>query len=370
MVQVLQTWTGNQNDPLVISLPITMSESSNNVTGGESKVQGLFSSFFASKQPNIDSVALPCSRDGKTILHFISPDYGINLPEQHKSTVELLAIHCLTCEDNTTASVLEKVRYRLANALLLPTTLGNPWQNLKSSITGRNMFSASHLLQSNRGVPIVDLEVQETDERSYTASIGDLKEVVIPSFLSDTDANGRTLLEHLQSLPRPVPGLYQTSSGLCIRPLPTAKEDRHLSPPSLIFQAEETTLDSAINIHTSDSDHHAFRIGYTGCGSKRQVLIRNAKTESKSIDIRLCPSTKPISMFAEAQESLLASSLEELQSRRVLAQNSSQEIEDPNNNKMDCWVEFRANMKNPSGFFPRKSSEGPKIAKAPDLPFE
>jgi hypothetical protein len=303
-------------------------------------------------------------------LHFISPEKGDNVLEQQASTIELLAIHCLTSDDNTSTSVLEKVRDHLANALLVPATLGNPWQNLKSSITGRNIFSASHLLQFNRGMPILELDAQETDEISCTTANGDLKEVVIPSFSSDTDANGRTLLEHLQNLPRPVPGLYQTSSGLCIRTLPTAKEDRHLSPPSLIFQAETATLDSAINLNNSDSDFHAFRIGYTGCGSKRQVLLRNANKKSNSIDIRLCPATKPISMFAEAQESLLASSLEELQSQRVLAQNSAQEIEDPNINKMDCWVEFRANMKNPSGFFPRKSSDGPKIAKAPDLPFE
>jgi hypothetical protein len=38
----------------------------------------------------------------------------------------------------------------------------------------------------------------------------------------------------------------------------------------------------------------------------------------------------------------------------------------------DCWVEFRANIKRPQGFFDKKARTKTmnRIAKAPDLPYE
>jgi len=39
----------------------------------------------------------------------------------------------------------------------------------------------------------------------------------------------------------------------------------------------------------------------------------------------------------------------------------------------DCWVEFRANLKKPSGFFTRNTKsnrQSHKVAKAPDIPYE
>ena len=104
-------------------------------------------------------------------------------------------------------------------------------------------------------------------------------------------------------------------------------------------------------------------------------MLLDKKIISKDVDIRLCPATKPSSMFAEAQESLLASSLSELQSKHVLTHHSAKDTAaadreaDPKTNNMDCWVEFRANIRNPKGFLPRQSAS-PRTAKAPDLPYE
>lgn len=91
-------------------------------------------------------------------------------------------------------------------------------------------------------------------------------------------------------------------------------------------------------------------------------MIRH--NDMRGIDVRFCSSYKPSSMFCEAQESLLASSLDELQSTNVLK--STGKV-DPRTLQTDCWVEFRANISRPMGYLKKTQ---PKIAKAPDLPYE
>ena len=73
-------------------------------------------------------------------------------------------------------------------------------------------------------------------------------------------------------------------------------------------------------------------------------------------------------MFAEAQESLLAASLPELQSSHVLE--GAKGTVDPKTERMDCWAEFRATVRNPRGFLKRNEVIVTKTAKAPDLPYE
>jgi hypothetical protein len=181
---------------------------------------------------------------------------------------------------------------------------------------------------------------------------GVLKEVALPFF----DA-GSSILDQLSVLPRIVTGLYRLDNGLALRPLPTSKADNSLPPASLVFHTVEPK-DLSV-----DSQTIAAKIGFSGNqSSKGQTMLRHADT--RGLDVRLCSSLKPTSMFCEAQESLLASSLAELQSDSVLR--STGEV-DPRTLKADCWVEFRANMTRPSGFI---KSNQPRIAKAPDLPYE
>ena len=129
------------------------------------------------------------------------------------------------------------------------------------------------------------------------------------------------------------------------------------------------------------------KVGFSGCGTGGQYMIRNSLLDG--LDIRLCDATELSSSFAEAQEALLAASLDELQSVNVMNEGSndgrnkskdsatSQEGgSDAMNGLGDCWVEFRANVKKPGGFFGQKggiaggSRRKPEVAKAPDIPYE
>ena len=98
-------------------------------------------------------------------------------------------------------------------------------------------------------------------------------------------------------------------------------------------------------------------------------------SQYSGMHVRLCSQQKPSSRFAEAQDSLFASSLSELQSQDVLLAKEETSA-DPRTNNTDCWVEFRANLRHPLGFLPLSSllstasSSPPKIAKAPNLPYE
>jgi len=109
------------------------------------------------------------------------------------------------------------------------------------------------------------------------------------------------------------------------------------------------------------------------------------------LDIRLCDSTELSTFFAEGQESLMAGSLQDLQSAHVMHEGSDirnngfddvtyPRKTDAMNGLGDCWAEFRANIKQPLGFFAKSTLNRGKIretmtistrtVKAPDLPFE
>ena len=215
----------------------------------------------------------------------------------------------------------------------------------------RRPISAQALLGSGITPFLQVMESQENDS-PVQPTHGVLKEVVLPYF----DA-GRPVLDQLARLPRIATGLYQLGNGLALRPLPASQEDHALPPPSLIFH-------SAAGSEPPVEQDQALvaKIGCSGTNRQGQTMVRHADT--RGIDIRFCPSLKPSSMFCEAQESLLASSLDELQSTSVLK--STGKV-DPKTLQTDCWVEFRANMTRPMGFWKKTQ---PKIAKAPDLPYE
>jgi hypothetical protein len=201
---------------------------------------------------------------------------------------------------------------------------------------------------------------------------GDLKEVVLYSSYDDDDdstSSSSSLLQMLsQSLPSPVTGVYVTpGTGLRIRPLPPAVRDQGPSAPTLIFhrrrQATPEELPKALSTAedgyegASGGDSRFRRIGYTGRSMMNgggQLVFDHA--DHQQLGLRLCGDTgPPRSMFAEAQDSLLASSIAGLQSNRVvLSKDDNQQKQaqdDPRTNKSDCWVEARAQMVQPLAYW-------------------
>ena len=260
---------------------------------------------------------------------------------------------------------------------------------------------AYHLLEGD--LPKLDLSclsqykgnepLSTQKQRILQPGISGIRELVIPSF----DNAIQSHLSSCSAMTRPKVGLYRwpgndtTNHGLVIRPLPSAAEDRELSPPSIVFQCDnlESCVETLKENEATDNNHTALaKVGFSGCGRGGQYMIRNSLLGG--LDIRLCDATELSSSFAEAQEALLAASLDELQSVNVMNEGSDdgrntgkdsstaqQGGSDAMNGLGDCWVEFRANVKKPGGFFGRKggivgggSRRKPEIAKAPDIPYE
>jgi hypothetical protein len=224
------------------------------------------------------------------------------------------------------------------------------------------------LVQWNNTTEHMDLEQQQQqqpqDEMSRTTQKivslqpGQLKEVAIPTTLEQSLSSSTSLFSKLSSLERAATGLYRfpdAQQQFCLRPLPVGKQDLHLAPPSLIFHVQ--SLEKALSGMLQPKPPSTIttiveRIGYNGTQNAGQVVLRHPCFHG--LDIRLCESVQRRSMFHEAQESLLAGSLPELQSKHVLVSQQQQQIPDPRTNEADCWVEFRATMRHPSGFVARK----------------
>mmetsp|Transcript_29259 Transcript_29259/g.52925 ORF Transcript_29259/g.52925 Transcript_29259/m.52925 type:complete len:244 (-) Transcript_29259:58-789(-) len=235
-------------------------------------------------------------------------------------------------------------------------------------------ISASTITQFDSGLPLLNLpETNDTYSTESTQVLqGGLKELVIPFYDDSLYPDDQSLLSKLGSstLNRPAVGLYQwPNNGIVIRPLPSAKEDRSLPSPSLVFYCKD--LEIAADKLASVGGISA-KIGYNGLQSSGQLMVSHPSL--LGLDIRLTDNVEYTSAFPEAQEALLASSLGELQNVNVLKGDIGTESEkDARDNNMDCWVEFRANMRRPSGFMKRavKGNGGKvKTAKAPDLPYE
>ncbi|GKY92358.1 hypothetical protein MPSEU_000206700 [Mayamaea pseudoterrestris] len=219
----------------------------------------------------------------------------------------------------------------------------------------RRSISPQTLLGSSL-TPVVQVQESLTSDHVDSSKPifmdGVLKEMTLPFFIADRDTS-----EQLATLPRLTTGLYRFCNGLAIRPLLASQEDHALPPPSLIFHTTKCTLNDEF-----DPTAIVTKIGCSGTNPNGQAMVRHGDT--RGIDVRFCASSIHSSMFCEAQESLLASSLKDLQSTSVL-QSTGQA--DPKTLQADCWVEFRANMKRPMGFVKKTQS---KIAKAPSLPYE
>jgi hypothetical protein len=319
---------------------------------------------FLAPQRKLDSVAMflgSQTDEASTVVHCLSLDQGENDRGNKRTNLgmELFAIQSLTPRTD----VLQESRDRLADQLSKQQAMSSfeSFQTLGAVLADRPK-TRHYLPWQHKRLPLLDWENEvvacETSAPSSGWNAGELKEIVIPAYWGDSYADQRTLftsLEDSRHLTRPVTGLYQLpKSRVCIRPLPMAKEDRNVPSPSLIFHSED--LENAGMLNKDDATTKAVKIGYTGRAARGQLILLGTTSESTGVDIRLCSAKKPSSMFAEAQESLLASSLSELQSTRVLTHRETAATgeSDPNINKMDCWVEFRANMRNPKGFLPHQ----------------
>ena len=170
---------------------------------------------------------------------------------------------------------------------------------------------------------------------------GQLKEIAIP------DPGGVLLdtLEQHKFTQRVVTGVYSISTGSAsadhptcyIRPLPIAVQDHRIPIPTFVFHNSSQHLQ-----HTPDTTAWS-RIGDRGGSSLAYgQWMHTALQTNHLLDVRLCSRSLqrlPTSMFNEAQVSLLAGSLESLQSNRVLDATTTQG--DAKSNRADCWIEVR-----------------------------
>lgn len=346
-----------------------------------------------------DSVASQCPSSG-AVLHLLSlscqsvddDDDGIKNGGKSLSLISVTQGFeggKIFSNDSASASVF-KARRLLARRV---REVGNSSTALAVKITmctalGQRIDS-SHLFGScaKIGLPYMCLpsaNYNSSDCNSRCAG-GDIKastfrlrEVVLPYFDDAMYEDGSSLMSRLgdSALSRPLVGLYQwPQNGIAFRPLPAAKEDLTLPPPSLVFGCE--SLDNAQQA-IDDSGAISAKVGFSGNGRKGQLIVRHDLLTG--LDFRMCEAGSSFSsIFAEAEESLLAGSLDDLQNANVMAEggagiyassNSVQGKSDAMNGLGDCWIEFRANMRNPSGFWQKRNQESSKrIVKPPHIPY-
>ncbi len=367
-----------------------------------------------------------------TFIHVVSPSsvqnnsmFSLNSQQNNGNVLNLLSIQSvhvpmdIICGQKQT--LVHVIRNRLAQLLIEKENEHQMHvENMKASLSwaerikisirqfirrqqenqkDANSSVFSSLREANDYIPFFDVTtsvppcLQNTADHFVEATlpkwqVGDLKEIVIPFDFSNTapgNSRATTFIDTLSrtnqdKFNRPVTGLYQLPySNVCIRPIPMGKEDRQSNvSPTLIFQSSVEHMDGILKRYdttkTQDRTTKFMKIGYTGRQSDGQIMISDG-SQYGGMHVRLCSQQKPSSVFAEAQDSLFASSLSELQSQDVLLAKKESSA-DPRTNNTDCWVEFRANLRHPLGFLPSSSflstasSSPPKIAKAPNLPYE
>jgi hypothetical protein len=322
---------------------------------------------FQSRVPGFsrrwDSVALKCPSSG-AVLHFCSIDSGNESKDSSSGIFSLLGI-----TDSSLGSTTSQDVASFRN--LFASHVGKQATNIKLRHSMRSL-TPSHLLGSSSSGELPFLVFPVKEKCALQPEISDpstgLKEIAVPAYDFAVYPDGSNLLTRLSSsgLPRPKTGLYEWASTR-IRPLPTSSEDQRLPPPSLIFHCD--SLEDVVSVE----EHGATtsKIGFGGLGNGQLIVLHK---DLPGLDLRYCSSTEASSSFAEAQESLLAASLADLQSTNILLGGGEKAKADERVGHGDCWVEFRANLKEPVGFWRRhvmtKSKLKHRIAKAPDLPFE
>ena len=369
-----------------------------------------------------NSVAVRCTNSG-SVLHLLSQgarnddvevDKKLTLTAPETTTQPLQLVAITNSDRNSTGGrsvgdAISGARDIIAEEILKnrqsSTTTSRLFSSLKNTIANyRNPSGSSTTaweILSGDNLPILSLPTKSTTPATSVVNSGSstssqkapyLKEIVIPSFDFASYEDGSTIFTSLsfsEAMKRVVTGVYQWPDSLTsIRPLPTSAEDRRLPSPSFIFFHDDVDRTVA-NVTSSrryaggDGDDSGYvmtaaRIGYGGLGDG-QVMLQHP--DLLGLDVRLCPKPNVSPAFSEAQESLLAASMDELQNANTLNAGRSDEAKDDERvGKGDCWVEVRANLKQPGGFFrsggtggvtvTRSSSRKQRIAKIPDIPYE
>ena len=356
---------------------------------------------FGSSSYSWHSETCRCNTSG-TVLHFLSLDDGNRTTEEvigdHSgdknngqsqiSSLALLSINeCRTAHN--LGDILSDCRQQLSDSIVEENQIF-PNSALESRLRGLS-FTVSHKLGRDiqpswllRNTPTINLNKSSTSsdmasvaEPEVVTGGGVLKEVALPFFPEYSTVQKELSSSRLFS--RPLPGLYQynnkvktnsASTGLLLRPIPAATEDLRLPPPSLIFHC--SSLDIAKEIVERDLGGKTAKIGWRGATHRGNLIASHPSISG--LDVRISEDWALSSSFDEAEQSVLAGSLDELQSSHVMSEGKHNGSDntitaDSKVNNSDCWVEVRSNMKRPSGFLKRFGSH-PRVAKPPQLPYE
>ncbi len=351
---------------------------SDNFSSSDEALNNAFKSSVPGLSQSFVSVGAFCPTS-RCIIHFCSSSN--NDKKAQNTPFALLAItdedKSISNNDQRSQAAISRFRKLLADRISNDNGMNSAILNLKSIISG-NLTSKDLLKDvSSDGLPLLSIPEKPESGESFaenakkdSSSSPFLKEVVVPFFDDASYADGSTLISRLfrSTTNRPAVGVFEwPDSTTCIRPLPTAGEDKVLPPPSLIFHSKSP--EDLVKMR--EMGFREARIGYGGLGPDHgQVMLLHENL--RGLDIRYCPRTTVSSSFSEAQESLLSGSLDELQSANVLASGGSNSVSDERIDNGDCWVEVRANLKEPSNYWQRskKVARKQKIAKVPDLPYE
>lgn len=365
------------------------------LTNNAETSQKLFSKLFSAK-PLLESIRNDklsqtfkshSSIDGEgCIFHFLSlRDKQKDVSSNHH--ISLLSVVDIE-EKSDNSNALQYARDLLATRIEKGT---NPFL-LRLKLMYFNAMNRTFTAKDLLGTNDVQIErktmVQEgqssltnnDSEKTSRVSHEYLREIVLPY-----DPDHSSVISRLEDLNCSMikPGLYKLGT-FAIRPLPICSIDLELSPPTLVFHCpsldqvekdwnKEKDLDSELRIKL-------YKVGRNS-SNQGQLLIGSNALDG-SLELRYCQSTEFSCFFAEAQSSLMASSLEDLQNVNVLLEGgqvkntpntTSKEMEnisklDAMNGLGDCWKEFRVNIQSPRGFL--KGSKYKRVAKAPDIPFE
>lgn len=323
---------------------------------------------------NWDSVASRCPKSG-SLIHWLSIENATN----DQGSFSLLGVSRMETKDAN--HPIEESRALMASNF--PSSV----LSLKLRNFLKRPITSDTLLRRHQGLPVLDLPQGEASTSKSNISEGGkdlakgsfLKEVAFTVYDDALYEDGSTVLAQLSqsALSRPVTGVYEwptNGSRVCLRPLPAAETDLKGSAKPLVLTFHCGSLEQAMeqqsanNNISSQTQFTLSKIGYTGKGNG-QLRIQAAASSNNvnplnGLDVRWCERTKPTSMFTEAQESLLASSLPELQSANVLKASGKDQPgeDDARIGSSDCWVEVRTMVQNPRGFAPSRKS---RVASAP-----
>jgi hypothetical protein len=341
-----------------------------------------FQSGMLAPRMTWDSVASQCPTSD-TVLHWLSA--GSSNSSARGGAFSLLGI---TAAPHPTA--ITETRTTLAAAFP-----ASQW-SLRMRHWLQRPLTAPMVLNQQYGLPVLELpSSSDTGTTNDSASAASVPQSTSSSsssprwkeiaFTMDDEAqytDGSTVLSKLSDsgLTRPVTGLYEwptsnssSTKGLYVRPIPTAQVDFKGQFQSVVLTFQTPSVHDVLEQHRTSSTNNNnwqlqwHKIGFTG-HRNGQLRLQATCTQNTTLqnilpglDVRFCDTDQPSSVFNEAGEALLASSVDELQSPNVLKSKADPGIVDDKMGSADCWIEVRTMARNP-GLYNKRPH---KIATAP-----